>query len=342
MINWLKHPEIRKLAVFLVLIVGLSFSIVYTDVRTYNVESAPGSGYNDSLSYLDMYFGKPGKDVGAYRPFIPWLARLIPDPPKWFFSPDQTVDRFTIAAMKFGIINFFFLIGACLALYFLQCRLKMGYFEALLGVILFLSSSTVVRSAGLPLTDTAFFFFFTLCTIAIQGNNLWLLLFAGTVGALAKELVVILTIPLILLSLYSWKHKLRMLLMIFPGIALYLLVRFTFASAFPDKVVSGQSLALFGEQLVALIKPRGLIQLFFSFGLVWIPAIYALASGKVPLLLKRWSWLILIVFLGVLLLEGNFDRTTFSAFVVIIPLASLGLSSWLDSASVSLREKRYV
>jgi hypothetical protein len=253
MLNWFKDREIRELVVLLILIIGLSFSIVYTDVRTYNVGSAVESGYNDSLSYLDMYFGKLGKDVGAYRPLMPWLARLIPDPPKWFFSPDQPVDRFSVAAMKFGMLNFFFLIGACIALYFLQRGFKMNYFAALLGVLLFLSSSTVVRSAGLPLTDTAFFFFFTLCAIAIQNENFWLLFFAATAGALAKELVVILAIVLILLSLSSWKYKVRMLLAVLPGIALYLLVRFMVVSPFPDKVVSGQSLKLFSDQLLFLL-----------------------------------------------------------------------------------------
>jgi len=42
-----------------------------------------------------------------------------------------------------------------------------------------------------------------------------------------------------------------------------------------------------------------------------------------------------IVIIGVLLGAGNFGRTTFTAFPVVMPLASLGLSSWLAQACAS-------
>lgn len=329
MVEWLRGRQFRQLIVLLVVVISLSLSIIYTDVQTYDYKLAPVIGYSDSVEYIKMYLGNPEMDIGAYRPLVPFLARLVPDLPRWLFTPKRHFDYFATVAMKFGVVNIFFLIGACLALYILQQGFGLDYFQAFLGVVLFLSSQTVVRSAGLPMADTAFFFFFLLCAIAIQRNNLWLLFFALTIGVLAKELVVLLSIPLILLSLFSWRRKVQMLFATTPAILLHIWVRFTIAPSPLDKVLRGETLQYLNCQLLTLTTPNGLINLFLSFGPAWIPAIYALRACKVNLLLKRWSWLILIVFIGVLLLYGNFGRNTFSAFPVVIPLASLGLSKWL-------------
>jgi hypothetical protein len=234
-------------------------------------------------------------------------------------------------------VNFFFLVATCLALYFLQRGFGTDYFTAFIGAILFLGSSTVVRSAGLPLTDAVFFFFLVISMIAIQQNNLLLLFFAQSVGVLAKELVVLISLPLILLSLLPWQRKIWMLLATLPAVLIYVIVR-SHMPAFPARRHDfGLLMEVVSGQLSVLATPRGLIKLFFSFSLAWIPAIYALAKCRVPLLLRRWSWAIPIVFLGVLILKGNFDRTMFSIFPVVIPLAALGLSSWLGSESFSIQ-----
>lgn len=331
-VTWLRRQETRRLVVFLVVVITLSFSIVYANVQTYDPELTPATGYPDSADYIKMYFREAGTGVRAYRPLVPYLARLVPDLPPWLFTPGRSWDRWTEAAMKFGVVNFLFLVGACIVLYLLQRGFGLSYLEALLGVFLFLGSRTVVRSAGLPMTDTAFFFFFSLSLVAIQRNNLGLLLFANTVGVLAKELVM-LAIPLILLSLLAWRRKAWMLLAAVPGVVLYVVVRLSLAPSPLDSYATGQILSYVDDQLRALATPNGLINLFLSFGLAWIPAIYALTVSKSPALLKRWSWLIVIVLVGVVLGSGNLDRSLFSAFPVVIPLAALGLCDWLARAS---------
>lgn len=334
MMDWLKVERVRQLILLLVIVISLSFSIVYTDVRTFDTQLIGTSGYSDTGGYLDMYFGKRGSFIGTHRPLVPFLARLIPDLPSCLFPSSRSVDASMMAAIKFGLVNLFFLIATCLALYVLERKLQFSFFEAFLGVILFLSSTTVVRSAGLALPDTAFFFFFTLGIIAIQQNSLLLLILVQAVGVLAKELVIILIGVLILLSSFSWRRKGLMLLTILPAIVLYKVVAYpTDSPLFLARVLISKAPLSLQEQLSAIVTPRGLVKLFFSFGLTWIPAIYALVACKVPVLLRRWSWLILIVFLGDLFLFGNFDRTTFSAFPVVIPLAALGLSKWLFSIS---------
>lgn len=327
-IAWFTSKDSKQLIVFVLVVVSFSLSIVYTNVKTYNPQFATYIGHDDSIDYVKMYFGEPVWGIRAYRPLVPLLARLVPDLPDWLFTGHRSFDLFARVAMKFGIVNFFFLLGACVALYFLQRGFGMSYFESFLGAMLFLSSQTVVRSAGLPLADTAFFFFFLLCMISIQRNNLWLLFFAHTIGVLAKELV-ILSIPLILLSLFPWRRKAGMLFVVVPGILLYGVVRVTFALSPLDDYITGGTLRYCTTQLLYLTTPNGLINVFLSFGFAWIPALYALTRCKIPLLLKRWSWLILIIFIGVLLGRGDLGRSTFNAFPVVIPLASLGLSRWL-------------
>ena len=304
---WPGSLETRRLMVFLVVVVSFCLSIVYANVQTYDPDLTPATGYIDSVDYLNMYFGEPGTGIRAYRPLVPLLARLVPDLPASLFTAGRSFDRFTGAAVKFAVVNLPFLIGACTVLYALQRGFGQGYYEAFLGVLLFLSSQTVVRSAGLPMTDTAFFFFFVLCLIAIQRDNLWLLLFAHTVGVLAKELVV-LSVPLVLLSLLPWRRKAWLLLATVPGIALYVVVRMAYAPSPLDGYVTGRVLSYLDDQLLALATPNGLINLFLAFGLTWIPALYALAVCQVPPLLRRWSWLIVIVIVGVLLGAGNLGR----------------------------------
>jgi len=158
LVAWLGHQEARRLMVVLVVAVSFSFSIVYANVQTYDPKLTPATGYVDSVDYLNMYFGEPGTGIRAYRPLVPVLARLVPDLPSSLFTAGRSFDRFAVAAMKFGVVNLFFLIGACIALYVLQRGFGLSYFEAFLGILLFLSSQTVVRSAGLPMTDAAFFF----------------------------------------------------------------------------------------------------------------------------------------------------------------------------------------
>lgn len=320
--------ETRQLVVLLVVVLSFSLSIVYTNVQTYDSKLTPASGYHDTVDYLKLYFGEPITGIGAYRPLVPLLARLVPELPSALFSQGRSFDPSSAAAVKFGVINLFFLIGACIALYVLERGFSLSYFEALLGVLLFLSSQTILRSAGLPMIDTAFFFFLSLCMIAIQRNNLWLLLFSHTVGILAKELV-ILSIPLILLSLLPWRRKASMLLATLPGLALYALVRVAFAPSAVDDYVTGQFLSHVGDQFKALLTLNGLLNLFLSFGIAWIPALYALIACRIPSLLRRWSWLLAIVLVGVLLGQGNWGRSTFTAFPVVMPLAALGLSNWL-------------
>lgn len=329
MTNWLKRKATKELIVLILVAASFGMSIAYINAKTYDPKVATSIVHGDTFDYLSMYFGGYDSGLRAYRPLVPMLARMTPAPPSFLFIGRRSFNAATQAVMKFAVLNFLFLLGACIALYYLQLGFSMSFFESFLGVMLFLSSQTVIRSTGIPLVDSAFFFFFLLCMLAIQRDNLLLFLVAHTIGVAAKELVM-LSILLILLSLLSSRRKAWMLLAAIPGVMIYAIIRINLAPYQLNEYITGTVLNDAGKQIAGLLSPNGLINLFLSFGFAWIPAFYVLAAGKVPLLLKRWSWLILFVFTGVILGAGNFGRSTFTAFPVVFPLAAIGISKWLS------------
>jgi hypothetical protein len=70
MLNWLEPQERKRLIILLFIVVSFSFSIVYTDVRTYNTDAIETTGYTDTAGYLNMYFGGRGYGTGAARPLV--------------------------------------------------------------------------------------------------------------------------------------------------------------------------------------------------------------------------------------------------------------------------------
>lgn len=328
MTDWLKRKSTKELIVLILVAASFGMSIAYINAKTYDPKTATSIGHSDTLDYLKMYFGGRGFGLRAYRPLVPMLARMTPAPPSLLFIGRRSFNATTQAVMKFAVLNFLFLLGACIALYYLQLGFGMSFFESFLGVMLFLSSQTVIRSAGIPLAGSAFYFFFLLCMLAIQRDNLLLFLFAHTIGVTAKEMVM-LSLPLILLSLLSSRRKAWMLLATIPGVMIYAIIRINLAPYRLDEYITGTVLNDAGQQIAGFLSPNGLINLFLSFGFSWIPAFYVLATGKVPLLLKRWSWLILFIFAGVILGAGNFDRSIFTAFPVVFPLAAIGINKWI-------------
>lgn len=347
----LQSKKFWELTVLLIVVASLSFSIVYTDVQTYDPVLTPASGYVDTTDYLKVYKGTPESRLLSLRIMVPFFARSIPDLPALLFSPKNRLllNPNLKIAIKFAVINLFFLIGAGVALYFFQQGFNFNYFQALIGVILFLGSKIIVRSAGLPTADVAFCFFYLLCLIAIQHNNWWFLLLAHTAGIFAKE-VIFFSLPMILLALLPWRRKLVLLLCLIPSVVIYsiLLSKMGISPVREQITINAPAYAnssiidafrinfiwLFNLITKSIRQGFGLnvnrlLTVFLSYGLAWIPALYAIKYRIAPLLLRRWSWIIIFLIPGGLIL-GNVDRNLFYfGFPVVIPLASLGLSKWL-------------
>lgn len=319
----------RGLTVVAVVALAVATAVVYTDVMTFQPAATASSGYPDTQNYLAMYQGDVGRGHHGYRILVPFLAGLVPNPPVGLFSERPNPAR--VIAYKFGVVNLIFLVGAALLLHLLQTGLGLRYLESLLGIVLFLGSVPVVRSAGLPMTDTAFYFFLVLSLLAVQGDRPGWLVAAVGIGVLAKELVLLVLFALLLTHL-PVRRKGWHLAALVPGAAIYIGLRLTLeeAGAGAYNILVADPEARLAQSLGHLSTLDGLVDFFIlSFGAAWLPAAWAAFGCRLPPLLKRWAWLVPIVFVGVLTGGGNLGRSTFTAFPIVMPLAALGLGSWL-------------
>jgi len=315
--------------VALTLACAFSIAIVYVNVMTFDPVLTSDTGYSDTRDYVAIYYGESAEGIRAFRPLVPCLARLVPDFPASIFDTGRNVSADLQVVLKFGVVNLIFLIAASMALFELQRALGLEGWVAILGMLLFLSLPTVVRSAGLPMTDTAFYFFFSLALWAVLKGNLNVLLVGSVLGVMAKELT-LLVLPLIFLVGCSWKDKLRMSAAVLPAILVYVFLRVWMPSvglafSWDDGYTSGSILSLSRYQLRWLFSMSGVVDIFMAFALAWPLAIFALIRCEVPQILRSWIYLIPIVIIGVILGAGNLSRSTMAAFPVIIPLAAIGL-----------------
>ena len=315
----------------LVLIVGsFSFAIVYTNAQSYDARVAAATGYSDTAIYIGMFYGSPEPSLTSGRPLVPLLARLVPDLPRGrLFGPERYETRERLAANKFAVVNLLFLVASALLLGRLQLGFGLTPAQSFLGILVFLSAPPIVRSAGLPMPDSAFYFFLLVCAIAIQRRNAWLFLVGTSVGVLAKELI-LLALPLVLFTPMNWRRRVGFLVATIPALALYLVSSAYGASQLPDYLLRSPLAPLEPgrEGLRALGTLNGWLKLFLSFGLAWVPALYALFRCQIPELLWRWRWWILIVLAVVLATAVNLARIPFAAFPVVAPLAAVALHSW--------------
>ena len=72
-----------------------------------------------------------------------------------------------------------------------------------------------------------------------------------------------------------------------------------------------------------------------TFGLLWLPAIYACLYAPLPLFLKRSLWFVPLVVSTFLFGPANMQRALFLTFPVVIPLAVLGLYQWTSASNRS-------
>ena len=320
---------LRELVVLLVVVGTLSFSIVYANFQTYDPVLTAATGYSDTVNFIGLYSGEPiSSGHQVYRVLVPYLARLIPDIPTALFTPGRSLDRMSVAALKFAIVNLFFLVATSVALYYLIRGFGLSYAQGIVGSLLFLSLTGVVRAGGLPLADTAYFFFLLLAIVAVQRQNLWLLVAATAIGVFAKDLV-LLAIPFVLLAPFGVSRRLRLFSGVVPALVIHLALRLWLARSENDIYSSGEFLRLTGAAVRYLFTLNAMARLFMAFGLLWIPCAYAILRRQLPSVLARWSWFIPILFVSMVVLGAtNISRHMIAAFPVVIPLALVGLAEW--------------
>jgi len=329
----IKSRNILIFTAVLIISLSASYSVVYNAIQSFsNLE--PG-GNSDSLLYLSMYNSKTVQGHWRYRVVTPFLAKALPDMPSSLFNQKRIITDFWIAKVKFGIVNFFFLSLTGILFFYFLLSFGFSLTESLLGILLFYTARPVIQNSGAPMVEASAYFFLILCLYATRLGNLPLLAIGFSIGVFAKE-TIFLIFPAILLS--QLKNKTKAIIYLLPATAAYLLSRFHIYPGAQETHLNLKYL-LFpaGYQLNSLFRFNKLADLISSFGLLWLPALYALGERKIDLQIRKWSYLIIFVLVIILLLnvDGNFGRLLFMSFPIVIPLALYGIRSMVGKTAES-------
>ena len=314
-------------AVILIICITASYSIVYSNIE--NFPDIMSGGNADVQIYLDMYEGKPVEGCECCRVLTPSLAKLLPDFPMSFFSESRNAsDKYWMARIKFGVINLCFLIATGVLLFYFLKNYGFNIQESLIGSLMFYSARPVIQQAGDPMVDASAYFFLILCLYAIQREYILMFLIGFFFGLLSKESVFL---ALFALIFSNKKSKLKIVVLTLPLIVAYLFFRHALVRS--ECFLEMNYILAAKEQLYNLAHLNTTLDLFSSFSLLWIPAIFALLKHqRLPRELYHWALSIPILLLIILFFKLNLGRALFMAFPVVIPLALFGLSYfWGDN-----------
>lgn len=318
------RPEARQAAVAVVIAITAVYSIAYTSIQYVDAENYGGN--SDSIEYLTLARGGKIDSPVLFeaRALTIWLVKALPDPPSFLFAEGRQVDDEWNLKIRFAAVNSAFLVGAALLLWLYCGQVGMSALESYLGMLLFLTSLTVVYQGAIPLVDPSAFFFIALGMVVIASGTVWLFAVVLAVGLYAKETAVFL-VPLALVTVD--RKRLWWLAAALPGIAVYVAWRWfvvpegsgNLGNLDPERVraaIGGLSGYLSFNRAAEFVS---------SFGLLWIPALYALAAGKLPARMRRQYLWVALVLAAPILLGTNVGRVWFLAFPVVIPSAVIGV-----------------
>lgn len=320
----------NSLLLFL-LFLSIAFSIVYTPVTKVSLNDG---AIGDTSIYTAMHEGKSLQEIPKpfrYRVLVPMLARLVPLPPE-FITRGFEVDQAKLIKYKFGIINALFL-GLTAWIFFFFCgRLGFTRHLSLIGGLLFLTSFYTINFAGLPLVDSAAYFFLVAVLFAVKKEDDWLLLFLFTIGIFAKETIVI-AIIYILFRQASWQKRVRQLLLCIPGLLAYNLLRFVLL---PTQIGfnydANRVLHIFIGNSGSLSSwAFAAINFTFVFGILWVFAFSGLKlihQRRIHDLLALLP-IVPVVFVTPFMIGTDLGRIWFLSFPAIIPLALAGIERFL-------------
>lgn len=287
------------------------------------------SGPSDEKNYIQIYQGRSLTSIERpfrYRVMVPWLARLMPSPPKWL-RIYYNINDDKVIQYKFGLVN---ILGLTLAAYWLFAYLvKMGFapWQGVLGVMLYFTSFEVAVNSGMATVDTWAYAFLILCFYLLQSKNHPLLGLAVLLGMFFKETTIFCIFGVFAYS-KSRKELMKRSLWLIPGTVAYLIFRLKF--------ITIQDAPLYSLGMV-LKNMKGLfdfnhflyltIQFALTFGPLWV---LAYLGWKQRRLLPNFPAARLLLFassimLIPLILPMSPSRIWFLTFPFIVPLALLGL-----------------
>jgi hypothetical protein len=341
----MKPLRSRELTIGLILWCSVSYAIAVSHIQlfdqSYLAASAPA--YDDAIRYIRMV-EREGIEPAPYRyrVLVPALAAKIPDAVVRKLTSRHAPTASWLAGAKLAILNVLFLSAAGAALFALFLPLGFSRIDALLGATMFYLTRTVVQNGGLPMIDSASWFFLAAAAAAMLAERYVLLGALVLAGVLAKETIFLVVLFALLLPRPN-KSKVLAISACIPALFIYVGFRLWYGAraggAFsPAQHGSWEITALpsalgysEGGRVRRWTSLSGMIDLASSFGLLWIPALYALKQLPPSHVLRRWAIALPIMLLLIFWSGTNMGRMLFLSFPVVIPLAFIGCQTFIFS-----------
>ena len=325
--RWLKY------GVVYIFIIAALYGSTYQQFRHFDVTDPRGA--NDSGGYVRMSYGEHLSGHKQFRIIVPRLAAVIRLVIVKFVP--KSTNYASIDSLSFYIANFFFSSLAAFIFFLFLQNLGFSFFLMLLGIYMFCASRLVVLATGTPLVDSVFYLAIALLAFCIQRKNSILLVVCFPFMLLCREAMLIYVGVMICEKAF---RKWHIFLAIVLGFILYNIIRWQigFSQASIDAGIVKdpvfQSLIRHGADTFVNLKRyltlSGWHNLLCGFG----PFIIFAVIGVVDHLKgKKYEitfslWLFIPISLAFTLLSSNFGRMFFPTFVIVIPLALIGVE-WL-------------
>ncbi len=282
----------------------------------------------DATRYLAMAAGQPFSETPApfrYRPWTPWLAGLLPDPPDSWLDPDRPLES-QRAHIRFALVNGAGLALAAMGLFLLTRRELHSHRAGLAAGTIFLFSYYPLTVATLPMVEAWSYAFLVWALLLLLERKYLALAAVFLLGLTCKE-TILLVLPAAALLVSDRRERRRQAVALLPPTLLYVFSRGVVWPA-PEPLYSlastqGWLRDMFGGGRRA---PANFAGALLAFHLLWIPAALALWRRRdEPLALVRWARLIPVILVVPFVLALVVGRVWFFAFPFVIPLAVAGL-----------------
>ena len=286
----------------------------------------------DMVHYLALADGVPLAEVPApfrYRPWTPWLAAQIPEPPQAWLDPGRPLDA-QRAHFRFAVVNVVGLTLAAAGLCLLTMLLLGTRNAGLVAALIFLTSYHPLTTATLPMAEAWSYAFLVWALWLLLERKHLALGMVFLLGLLCKE-TILLVLPAAALLGSNRRQRVGQAAALLPAALVYVTWRSVWWPP-PDALFSVASTQEWLHDLfVTGERFRGnAARAFLAFHLFWIPAVMAWwrrRKGTGPL--TRWGWLAPPILALPFLLALVPGRVWFFAFPFVIPLAVAGLLDWL-------------
>ncbi len=193
--------RIREFILLVVTAGTLTFSGFYDSFQDFQQILEKGPPPGDLADYLAIYRGPQDIRLGYvprshrdYRVVVPYLARLVPLPPRSLSRSERQFDELVEGALRFAILNALFTFGSSLLAYYFCRWFGFSVLLSLFGSVLYLSLTGVNGHEGIPQVDSGFFFVFGVGALAILKRCQLLLLVSCTLGIFIKEPMVLILV----------------------------------------------------------------------------------------------------------------------------------------------------